>query len=236
MGLFRPYERNDKAASSTSAASADASVKGADHSKTTVKAPSTGAAKSSTRASATVKQSETPVTTLSPGEERPAGPAKKTTATPSRKQAEEARRERLHPTLSKKESKARARDARMAKRDEAIKTADAQPGKVLARDYVDSKRHFAQFTMPLIVACLVLSLIGGMVSADIMTWTSVLTWLVILGLIVDVIIVWRGYRRLHAQRLPNEPTKGLMGYVINRTINPRRLRMPAPRVKIGDPV
>ena len=39
-----------------------------------------------------------------------------------------------------------------------------------------------------------------------------------------------------AERLPGQPLKGMLGYMINRSINLRRLRLPAPRVKPGDEI
>jgi hypothetical protein len=36
-----------------------------------------------------------------------------------------------------------------------------------------------------------------------------------------------------AERLPGAPTRGLMMYGINRAIQIRRFRMPAPRIKRG---
>jgi hypothetical protein len=48
--------------------------------------------------------------------------------------------------------------------------------------------------------------------------------------------MWTKYKKLHAARLPNVPLKGLLAYMLNRAINLRRLRMPAPRVKPGDEI
>ena len=36
--------------------------------------------------------------------------------------------------------------------------------------------------------------------------------------------MWRRFKKLAAERIPNVPLKGLLGYMINRAINVRRLR------------
>jgi len=64
-----------------------------------------------------------------------AGPVKKQVPTPTRKQAEEARRQRLHPTPTKKEARALDRQARNSRRDEQLQKVEGQPGKVLLRDH-----------------------------------------------------------------------------------------------------
>jgi len=166
----------------------------------------------------------------------PAGPAKKTVPTPTRRSAEQARRDRLHPVLTKKQANAQDRQARMTQRQEQTRVLDSQPGKVLARDFIDSKRHVAQFAMPLIFVCLAISFAGAYIAPTIMNILSYLTWLVILAVAIDLVVSWRKFRALHTKRLPDEPLKGLRTYFLNRSINPRRMRMPAPRVKLGDEI
>ena len=167
----------------------------------------------------------------------PSGPVKKKVPTPSRRAAEQARRDRLHPVLTKKEATARDREARMSTRQERARAIEGQAGKVLARDFIDSRRRVSQFAMPLILLCMVVSF-GSTVylSPEAANWLSISTWVVIALVVGDLIMLWHQYRALHAQRLPNEPLKGLKWYVVNRAINPRRMRMPAPRVKIGDDI
>lgn len=164
------------------------------------------------------------------------GPARKDAPTPTRKEAEQARRERLNPTLTPKQARAKERQARIEGREATMRAQDAQPGKVLMRDWVDSRRGLAQFSMPVLMSMLMISLLvtsfGTLVTAII----SYGTWLVMLGIMLDLYFMWRGYKKLHAQRLPREPLKGLLSYGINRSINLRRLRTPKPRVNRGDAI
>ena len=73
-------------------------------------------------------------------------------------------------------------------------------------------------------------------SPDVLTAWLDGTALVLILIGIDLVRMWVGYKKLHSQRLPREPLKGLLGYGINRSINLRRLRLPAPRVKPGDPI
>lgn len=184
--------------------------------------------------SATEQPTAVPAASVAPA--TPGGPAKKTVPTPTRREAEQARRERVHPILTPKEAKARERQAKAAQREEAMKTAEAAPGKALMRDFIDSRRGLSQYAMPMLMAVLVLSLVTTQFGTLVVALTSYLTWLVMLLIVIDIYLTWRGYKKLHAQRLPNEPLKGLLAYGLNRTINLRRLRLPAPRVKPGDKI
>lgn len=164
------------------------------------------------------------------------GPVRKDAPTPTRKEAEQARRERLHPTLTPKQARAMERQAKAEQRDSQLRVQEAQPGRVLMRDWVDSRRSITQFSMPVLMVMLLLSLLVtslGTLATAIMSYA---TWLVMLLIVTDLFWMWRRYKQLHAERLPREPLKGLFSYGINRSINLRRLRLPKPRVKPGDPI
>jgi len=211
VGLFRPYEQGDRSATKD----AHASKKADD-----------AAVASKTDA---VDEGAAVGTEV-------AAPARKKVATPTRTAAQQARRERLHPTLSRKETKARERQMRVTKRVEQNESLEAQPGRVLARDYVDCKRRYSSFAMPAIFVSLLISILGSMAGPEVMAASTGLVWIIIVSLAIDVFFTHRGFKQLHAVRLPNESFRGLSGYLINRAINPRRIRMPPPRVNVGDKI
>ena len=161
---------------------------------------------------------------------------KKKIATPTRREAEQARRERLRPVLTKKQAREREREARMAVGEEQRRAADAQPGRQLARDFVDSRRSLLQFTMPIIMTALICYVVGGAISETVVLWTAIATWVIFGGLIVGIANIVIRFGRLHRERLPHESIRGLRFYVANRAINPRRMRIPQPRVNIGDKI
>ncbi len=178
----------------------------------------------------TPNTADTPKTADTP---RSAG---KATPTPTRREAEAARRERLNPSLSKKELRARERAARSSRRDEQFVKTESTPGKVLMRDFVDAHRGVAQWSMPALMGMLAISLAASSVSTEIAFVVTGFTYSLFLFIALDVFLMWRRYKRLHAERLPNVPLKGLLAYLLNRSINLRRLRLPAPRVKPGDKI
>jgi hypothetical protein len=165
-----------------------------------------------------------------------AKPVRKDAPTPSRRDAEAARRERLNPTLSPKEMKDRERAAKRALRDEQYSKAEGAPAKVLLRNFVDARRSVAQWSMPLLMVTLAFSLLVSSFSTDAALLVTYFTYSLFLLIGLDLFLMWRKYKALHAQRLPNVPLKGLLGYMVNRAINLRRLRMPAPRVKPGEEI
>jgi hypothetical protein len=64
-------------------------------------------------------------------------------------------------------------------------------------------------------------------------------WVVLaLAVIVDSFILTRKVRKLVTERFPKSKTRprSLYWYAIMRSLNFRKLRMPAPQVKIGDPI
>jgi Protein of unknown function (DUF3043) len=163
-------------------------------------------------------------------------PAKKEVPTPSRREAEAARRERLNPTLTPKELRIKERAAKNALRDEQFVRTENAPGKVLMRDFIDSRRSIAGYAMPILMVTLAVSLLVSSLSTDaaiIVTWV---TYGVFALIAFDIFLMWRSYKKLHADRLPNVALKGLLPYMLNRSINLRRLRLPAPRVKPGDEI
>ena len=168
--------------------------------------------------------------------EAPGAGAKKKIATPTRREAEQARRDRLRPVLTKKQIKARRREAQIAAGSERRRAIDAQPGRQLARDYIDSRRSILQFAMPIVFLLLVVSMFSGEFGAEGMLWASVATWVVFATFIVVIVITVSRFTKLHRSRLPGESMRGLRLYVTSRAINPRRMRIPPPRVKIGDQI
>jgi hypothetical protein len=165
--------------------------------------------------------------------ERDAG--RKGAPTPTRKQAEQARMQRLHPVLTKKEQKARDRQARARKRDEQYKKVEEMPERVLLRNNIDSHWSVAEFAWPvvfLLLACVlatqilpVLSLVG-----------TLGIWVFFLVCAVNVWWRWRSYKREATERIPGFTTrgKGLIGYMMSRMITMRRFRNPGPAIKRGE--
>src|SRR5215212_4478961 len=125
----------------------------------------------------------------------PPGPGmRKDRPTPTRKEAEAARRQRVARNLSKKEARLEAGRQARTERMRAINARDATPEKALLRDYVDARFNLGQF-LPRVA---VVSTIG--------------MYLFIFAVIADSAIMWRGFKKVMATRLPKASPRGLMLY------------------------
>jgi DUF3043 family protein len=163
----------------------------------------------------------------------PAGPgAKKDRPTPTRKEAEAARRQRVTRSLSKKEARAEASRHSRAERLKAINAREAVPEKALLRDYVDARFNLGEFLLPSLVVILALTFLSQTIPMVSVISTAVM-YLFLLAVIADSALIWRGFKKVLAARLPKASTRGLMMYGVNRAIQIRRFRMPPPRIKRG---
>lgn len=178
------------------------------------------------------KKSEVPATPAAQDSVRPAG---KSVPTPSRREAEAARRQRLNPTLTPKESKQKAREANAAARAKQLAATDAVPARALMRDTVDSRFNLLEISLPVMMVLLVITMLLDPRSQPYL-WASYVTWAFLATMILDLTIMWRRFKKLAAERLPNEPIKGMLSYGFNRAMTFRRMRMPKPRVQRGDAI
>lgn len=166
--------------------------------------------------------------------EPPAGPAKKDRPTPSRREAEAARRQRVTRTLTKKEARREASRQARSQRLRSMSARDAVPEKALLRDYVDARFSIGELLLPSLVVILAMSFLSLQLPAVTLISTA-LMYAFILLVLIDAMLMWRGFKKVLAQRLPHASTKGLMMYGMNRCIQIRRFRMPPPRIKRGEP-
>ena len=171
---------------------------------------------------------EPATTTVDPG---PAG--KKDHPTPTRKEAEAARRQRLTTTLSKKEARAVASRQSRANRMRAISAREAVPEKMLMRDYIDSRFNLGEFLLPSVVVILAVTILGSYWQ-QVTVISTLAMYMFILGVFVDGYLMWRRFKKVLAARLPKASPKGLLLYGMTRSTQIRRFRSPPPRIKRGE--
>jgi hypothetical protein len=176
--------------------------------------------------------------------ERPGVTQSKGRPTPKRSEAERRRRQPYAaPSDSKaayQQSKDRDRASR-ARRMEAMKRGeswalprkDQGPVRALARDYVDSRRGISEYYMFGVLILIVLLFIPTLRKSAILDYLVLVLLLVI---VVESYFVGTRIVRLARQRFPGESTRGIRMYAAIRATQIRRLRMPAPRVKVGDKI
>ena len=187
-------------------------------------------------------KSETATTVPAEPQGKPGGKGR---PTPSRREAEAARKASFKKPRNRKEAAAIRRDKMRTERskvqqamqtgdDRYLPTADKGPVRRFARDYVDARYSVMEFALPIL---LVVSLIGVVFSAQ-FPWlagmVNLLFLLMILLIGADWFLLTAGLRKAVSIKFPKEPTKGLNFYAVRRTMQMRRWRMPKPMVKRGE--
>jgi Protein of unknown function (DUF3043) len=153
--------------------------------------------------------------------------------TPSRKEAEAARRQRVNKSLTNRESRRVAARQARAERLRRLGDRERAPEKALMRDYVDARLSLGEFLLPAVVVILAITVLGSYLP-EIAVITTLAMYLFIFAVIADEFLMWRGFKRVLAERLPNAPTKGLLMYGMTRSTQLRRFRIPPPRIKRGE--
>lgn len=171
-------------------------------------------------------------------------PGGKGRPTPSRKEAEAARKAGLKKPRNRKEAAAYRREkvrAERAKMQEAMKTgddrylpaADKGPVRRFARDFVDARWSVMEFALPVL---LVFSF-GGLLFSGLATWIPGAVNLVFLAIILAIALDWfvltSTLKRAVAKRFPDQSTRGIGFYAVRRTMQMRRWRLPKPMVARG---
>ena len=162
--------------------------------------------------------------------------------TPTRREAEAARKAALKipkdPRAARKAARERDRKARMEARaglstgdERYLPARDRGPVRAFTRDFVDSRFTVAEYFIFIALAVLVL---GFIPHPAVQLVVSVL-WFVLIAVIgVDSsYLLWRLGRQL-SERFPDPAErKGARFYALLRSLQLRRLRLPPPRVKRG---
>jgi hypothetical protein len=172
----------------------------------------------------------------------PAVTAGKGKPTPKRSDAERRRRQPYTAPKDRKEASRVQRDRQRVdrtRRTEAVRRGeewalpprDRGPVKALARDFVDSRRRLSEFYMYGLIVLLVLLFIRTPI---VQTLVPLFVLVAVLIMLVEGVFIGRQVRALAAERFPGESTRGLGLYSAMRALQIRKLRMPKPRIKVGD--
>lgn len=163
--------------------------------------------------------------------------------TPKRSEAQTQRRSLSKPPANRKEANKRAREARrvdLAKQREALATGDERflplrdrgPVRRFTRDFIDSRWHVAEFFLPIALIILIMSIMPSIAAKNL----SLVMWLgVIIMIVFDSVLTARRLKRSLRERFPGETVKGATGYGLMRTLQMRRMRLPKPQIKRGEP-
>jgi hypothetical protein len=164
--------------------------------------------------------------------------------TPKRKQGGRApepppanRREAMKRMRAKqREARAEARAGMLAGKEEFLPARDRGPERALVRDIVDARRNLASYFLP--GALLVIIGSSAAMPLLVQVGANVFWILLALGVVLDSFLLTRRIKRLISDRFPKatRPPRSHYFYAIMRSLNIRKLRMPAARVKFGEKV
>ena len=164
--------------------------------------------------------------------------------TPTRREAEAARKARARKPRSRREQAAAQRAARGESSQrirQGIKEGDPKflpprdqgPVRRSIRDYVDTRFSIMELMVPLLLVTLALGWSGN---AYLVNMSSLMTMGALVLIATDMVILRFRMRRELARRFPEEPTKGTTYYALMRALQMRFMRLPKPQVKIGQPL
>ncbi|HEY7042840.1 MAG TPA: DUF3043 domain-containing protein [Nocardioidaceae bacterium] len=163
--------------------------------------------------------------------------------TPTRKEAEAARKKRNAPPRTRKEAAAlqrqRTKENRQRQRaamdgsgsERDLPARDRGPVKAFVRDYVDSRFTVGQFLLPFMFVMFALVYVRAAWAQNL---SSSLFLTAILVLVLDSVRISRGVKKAITARFSRDEASGHTMYALLRAWQMRRLRLPKPRVKVGD--
>lgn len=161
--------------------------------------------------------------------------------TPSRKEAEAAAKARAKPPRTRREmaaaqraargeSSARVRQGMRNGEEKYLLPRDKGPVKRFVRDFVDSRFSFIELIIPLLVATMVLGYSGN---ESLASFGNALLFGSVLLVVLDMLMLRFRLRKQLAARFPDESAKGTTYYAITRAMQMKFMRLPKPKVKIG---
>lgn len=170
---------------------------------------------------------------------------KKGSPTPKRKESERHLRRPLNAPQTRKEAYQQYRERRRseskrtreayAKNDErGFRPQDQGPVRAFARDYVDSRRMVSEFFLYFslfIIVILFLPFPDAHLAITYLVWPMMM-----LTIVMEAVWTSRQVKRQAAEHFPEESVKGAGLYAVMRMLQIRRLRLPKPQLRPGDPV
>lgn len=162
--------------------------------------------------------------------------------TPSRKEAEAARKQTIraprNTKAGKKEARerdrierARQREGMLAGDERYLPARDKGPVRAFARDFVDGRYTIAEYFIFMALVVLVLGFVNNVV---VQQFVSLGFFLVALLIVVDTTILLIQLNTRAKKKFPDKAARrGITLYALMRTLQFRRLRMPKPRVSRG---
>lgn len=162
-------------------------------------------------------------------EQGQAAAAGKGRATPTRREAELARKQRL--TGVSGNVKADRRRARAADMSAAQERQHGGVVKQYARDYTDQRFRVAEF---FILFAVLLFVLAGIQNRTAQLASLVLWVVMLIAIVIDSVFLVRGVRKGLRERYPTQDPGRIGMYVLMRSMQFRKWRLPKARLKRGE--
>ncbi len=164
--------------------------------------------------------------------------------TPTRKEAEAARKAAYRKPRNRREATQLQREKTRAERakvqramrsgdERYLPAADKGPVRRFARDYVDARWSAMEFALPVLLVVFLTGMLLSTAYPIAPAFTNIFFIVMILAIAVDWILLTRGLRKRLAVKFPDEGTRGVGFYAVRRTMQVRRWRLPKPMVGRG---
>ncbi|WP_393916727.1 DUF3043 domain-containing protein [Halostreptopolyspora alba] len=172
---------------------------------------------------------------------------KKGQPTPKRSESEKGLRRPLNAPQTRREAyrqyrERRAREQRRGAQragapkgeEQHFRPQDMGPVRAHARDLVDSRRSVSEFFLPFSLVIIVLAFIPSpqfQIGVYYVVWPALMVTIVAEG-----IFTGRRVKREARARFPDESVRGAGFYAAVRQLQLRKLRLPKPRVRVGEAI
>jgi Protein of unknown function (DUF3043) len=166
--------------------------------------------------------------------------------TPTRKEAEAARKQRVKPVLDRRaaarsdrsatrEQRIRQRQALLDGDERALPARDRGPARRFARDYVDARRTVGELMLPSMVLFIPLSFgISAFKGSALGVYVTLAIYLYMIIMLGGTAMVAHRVKAEAQRRFPGEDVRGVGIYGALRSVQLRRWRLPKPKVGIGE--
>jgi DUF3043 family protein len=164
----------------------------------------------------------------------PVAPPPRTTRE-AMKRARGNKEDRKELAAKRREIRTTQRERMMAGDEKYLMPRDRGPVKAYIRDSVDSRRNLLGLFMPLAILIFVALLVPD---PRVQSFTTLLCLLMLVAMIIEGLLMGNRITRRVREKFPKEPVRGLSvgWYAFIRSSQLRRLRVPKPRVRVGDKV
>ncbi len=161
--------------------------------------------------------------------------------TPTRREAEALAKAKAKAPRTRKEQAARERRVKSESSQKirsAMKSGDERyllprdkgPVRRFIRDYIDARFSIVELLIPLLLVTLIL---GYSRQDKLVALSTTLMFATTLVTALDLFVLRRRLRKELGSRFPDAPLKGTTYYAITRSMQMKFMRLPKPKVKVG---